>query len=138
MNMMNRAQKIARFNLKVVAVGGSVSLLTIAVSLVVGEVVISYLGFLILAVAALIMALSPLLLRKEPGRVTFDERDAAIEKKAHFIGYCLLWCIFIVICLIAIPTAGFAILATALVTVQLVESVAILAQYGRGGKGEKS
>lgn len=135
---MNRAQKKAWFSLRVVAIGGSLGLLTIAVSLVVGEVVISYFGFLILAVAALIMALSPLLLSKEPGRVTFDERDATIEKKAHFIGYCLLWCIFIATCLIAIPIAGFAILATALVTVQLVESVATLAQYGRTGKGEKS
>ena len=131
---MNKAQKKAWFNLKVVAIGGSLGLLTIAVSLVVGEVVISYLGFLILAVAALIMSLSPLLFRKEPGRVTFDERDATIEKKAHFIGYCLLWCIFIATCLIAIPIAGFAILATALVTVQLVESVATLAQYGWRGK----
>ncbi|HIJ54342.1 MAG TPA: hypothetical protein HPP66_14505 [Planctomycetes bacterium] len=131
---MNRLQKLAWFNLKVVAVGGSVSLLTIAISLAAGEVVISYLGFLILAVTALIMALSPLLVRKEPGRVTFDERDATIEKKAHYVGYCILWCVFIVTCLIAIPTAGFAILATALVTVQLVQSVATLLQYGRRGK----
>jgi len=131
---MNRLQKIAWFNLKVVAVGGSVSLLIIAVSLAAGGLVITYLGFLVLAVTALIMALSPLLVGKEPGRVTFDERDAAIEKKSCYIGYCILWCMFIVTCLTAIPTAGFAILATALVTVQLVQSVATLVQYGWGGK----
>ena len=131
---MNRLQKIAWFNLKVVAVGGSVSLLMIAVSLAVGGLVITYLGFLVLGVTALIMALSPLLIGKEPGRVTFDERDATIEKKSCYIGYFLLWCIFIVTCLIAIPTAGSAILATALVTVQLVQSVATLVQYGWGGK----
>ncbi len=131
---MNRLQKMAWFNLKVVAVGGSVSLLMIAVSLAVGGVVITYLGFLVLGVTALIMALSPLLVGKEPGRVTFDERDAAIEKKAHYVGYHILWCIFIVTCLIAVPTAGFAILATTLVTVQLVQSVATLIQYGWGSK----
>jgi hypothetical protein len=131
---MNKLQKIAWFNLKVVAVGGSVSLLMIAVSLAVGGLVITYLAFLALGVTALIMALSPLLVGKEPGRVTFDERDAAIEKKAHYVGYHILWCIFIVTCLIAVPTAGFAILATSLVTVQLVESAATLVQYGWRGK----
>ncbi|MBL7153233.1 MAG: hypothetical protein ISS79_05915 [Phycisphaerae bacterium] len=131
---MNRLQKIAWFNLKVVAVGGSVSLLIIAVSLAAGGLVITYVGFLVLAVTALITGLSRLLVGKEPGRVTFDERDAAIEKKSHYVAHCFLLCIFVVTCLIAIPTAGFAILATALVTVQLVESVATLVQYGWGGK----
>ena len=131
---MNRLQKIAWFNLKVLAVGGSVSLLIIAVSLAAGGLVITYVGFLLLGITALITTLSSLLVGKEPGRVTFDERDATIEKKSYYIGHCLLWCIFIVTCLTAIPTAGSAILVTALVTVQLVQSVATLVQYGWGGK----
>jgi hypothetical protein len=131
---MNRLQKIAWFNLKVLAVGVPVSLLIIAVSLATGGLVITYVGFLLLGITALIMSLSSLLVRKEPGRVTFDERDATIEKKSYYIGHCLLWCIFIVTCLTAIPTAGFAILATTLVTVQLVQSIATLAQYGWEGK----
>ena len=133
---MNRLQKIAWFNLKVLAIGGAVSLLMIAVSLAAGGLVITYLGFLVLGVTALIMALSQLLVRKEPGRVTFDERDAAIEKKSYHIGHSLLLCIFIVTCLTAIPTAGGAILVTALVTVQLVQSVATLVQYGRNEESE--
>jgi len=133
---MNRLQKIAWFNLKVLAVGGSVSLLIIAVSLAIGGLVITYVGFLLLAVTALIATLSRLLLLvgKEPGRVTFDERDTAIEKKSERIGYGLILCIFIGTCLIAVPTGGVAILATALATLRLVESVATVVQYHWGGK----
>ena len=61
---MNRLQKIAWFNLKVLAIGGAVSLLMIAVSLAAGGLVITYLGFLVLGVTALIMALSQLLVGK--------------------------------------------------------------------------
>ncbi len=135
---MNQAQKNAWFKLKVAAVYVPLSLLMIIVSLIAGQMLVTLIGFLVLSVAALIMGLSWLLARKEPGRVTFDERDATIEKKAHYVGYCILWCIFIATCLIAIPTAGFAILATTLVIVQLVESIAILVQYGWKIKGEKS
>ena len=135
---MNQAQKKAWFKLKVAAVYVPLSLLMIIVSLIAGQMLITLIGFLVLSVAALIMGFSWLLARKKPGRVTFDERDATIEKKAHYIGYCILWCIFIPTCLIAIPTAGFAILATTLVIVQLVESIAILVQYGWSDKGEKS
>lgn len=133
---MNRLQKIAWFNLKVLAIGVSVSLLIIAVSLAVGGLIVTYFGFLALALTAGITVFSRLLLSvgKEPGRVNFDERDAAIEKKSQIIGYYFIFCIFAATCLIAVPTAGFAILATALVTVQLVEAVATLVQYGWGGK----
>ena len=133
---MNSLQKIAWFNLKVLGVGVSVSLLIIAVSLAAGGLVLTYVGFLVLSITALITGLSRLLLmvRKEPGRVNYDERDAAIEKKSQYVAHCFLLCIFIGTCLIAVPTAGFAILATTLVIIQLVESVATLVQYGWGGK----
>ncbi len=142
---MNRAQKIARFNLKVVGLSGPLSLLMIAVSWIADQIAIVFIGFGILSVAALIMALSPLFIKKEPGQVNFDERDAIIEKKVHLVGYCTLWCIFIATCTIpvfaasSILTAALpAVLAVALVTVKSVESIAILVQYGWSDKGEKS
>jgi len=140
---MNRAQKIAWFNLKVVAISAPVSLLIILVSLLAEAVAVALVGAGTLAIAALVMGLSPVFFKKEPGRVGFDERDAIIEKKAHFIGYCALWCIFIAACTIpafvasSISTAALpAVLAAALVTVRLVHSIAVLVQYGRGGEGE--
>ncbi|HUV67901.1 MAG TPA: hypothetical protein VMW24_28685 [Sedimentisphaerales bacterium] len=135
---MNRAQKIARFNLKVIAVGGGLSVLAILASLPANAMALTYLGFFVLGVTALIAGLSPLLVRKEPGRVSFDERDAAIEKKAHLVGYCTLWCVFIATCMIAIPRVGPAILAVTLAAVKLVESAAVLVRYAWGNKGEES
>ncbi len=142
---MNQAQKIARFNLKVIAVSIPLSLLTVAVSLIASQIAITLVGFSFLSIAALILALSPLFFKKEPGRVSFDERDAIIEKKAYTVGYCTLWCIFIAACTIptftvsSIPTVALpAVLAVALVSVKLVESIAILTQYGWKIKGEKS
>jgi len=135
---MNRAQRIAWFNLKVVAVSVPVSLLIVLVSLLAEALVVALIGGGILGIAALIMGLAPLLFKKELSRVNYDERDAIIEKQAHLIGYCTLWCIFIATCMIVAFPAGPWILAATLVIVKVVESVATLAQYGRRNKGEKS
>jgi hypothetical protein len=134
---VNRAQKIAWFNLKVVAVTVPVSLVIVLVSLLSEGLVVALIGGFILGVAALIMGLAPLLFRKEPNRVNYDERDAVIEKQVHLIGYCTLWCIFIAMCMIAAFPAGPAILAVTLVIVKVVESVAILVHYGRGDKNAR-
>ena len=135
---MNRAQRIAWFNLKVVAVSVPVSLLIVLVSLLAEALVVALIGGGILGIAALIMGLAPLLFKKDPSRVSYDERDAIIEKQAHLIGYCTLWCIFIATCMIAAFPAGPWILAVTLVIVKVVESVATLVQYGRTREGEKS
>lgn len=111
-----------------------VSLVIVLVSLLSEGLVVALIGGFILGVAALIMGLAPLLFRKEPNRVNYDERDAVIEKQVHLIGYCTLWCIFIAMCMIAAFPAGPAILAVTLVIVKVVESVAILVHYGRGDK----
>ncbi len=134
---MNRAQKIAWFDLKVVAISVPVSLLMVIVSLLAGTLVVALIGGLMLGIAALIMGLAPILFKKHPGRVNYDERDAIIEKQAHLVGYCTLWCIFIATCMIAAFPAGPAILVATLMTVKVVESVAILVQYGWREQGEK-
>jgi len=130
---MNRAQRIARFNLKVIVVGGGLSVLVILASLPANTTALTYLGFFVLGVTALIAGLSSLLVRKEPSRVNFDERDAAIEKKAYLVGYCTLWCVFIATCMIAIPKVGPAILAVALAAIKAAESGVVLGQHGREG-----
>ncbi len=131
---MNRTQKIARFNLTVIAIGGGLALLTVLISLAAGSKALTYFGFLILGLAALVSGLSQLIVRKEPGKVSFDERDAAIEKNANLAGYATLLCVFILTCMIAIPRVGWAILAVTLVAVKTVESVAGLGLLGGGKK----
>jgi len=139
---MNRMQTIARFNLKVIMVGGGLSLLIIVISLAASSRVLTYLGFLILGVASLIVGLSPLIVRKKSDQVNFDERDVVIEKNAHFIGYIVLWCAFLLTCMVAFPIVGGgtgiggAILVVTLVVVRTIESLAVLFQYSRGPKGE--
>ncbi len=137
---MNRTQKIARFNLTVIAIGGGLALLTILISLAAGSKALTYLGFLILGLAALVSGLSQLIVRKEPGKVSFDERDAAIEKKAYLAGYVTLLGAFLPTCMIAVPRIGIggAILAVTLVVVKTVESVVILVEHGRETKGAES
>ena len=130
---MNRTQRIARFNLMVIVIGGGLALLTILISLAAGSRALAYCGFLILGLAALVSGLSQLIVRKESGKVSFDERDAAIEKKAYLAGYATLLCAFIPTCMIAGPHLGVgaAILAVTLVLVKVVESVVILVEHGR-------
>ena len=141
---MNRMQTIARFNLKVIIVGGGLSLLIIVISLAASSRVLTYIGFFILGVASLIVGLSPLIIRKKPGQVNFDERDAVIEKNSHFAGYIALWCAFLLTCMIAFPIVGGgtgiggAILAVTLVVVRTIESLVVMFQYGRGSRGENN
>jgi len=137
---MNRMQTIARFNMKVIVAGGGLSLLIIVISLAANSRVITYLGFLFLGVASLIAGLSPLIVRKKPGKVNFDERDAVIEKNSHFAGYIALWCAFLLTCMVVFPIfcgeigIGGAILAVTLVVVKTIESLVVMFQYGWGGK----
>ena len=130
---MNRTQKIARFNLTVIVIGGGLAALTILISLAADSRALTYFGFLILGLAALVSGLPRLIVRKEPGKVSFDERDAAIEKKAYLAGYATLLCAFFPTCMIAGPHLGVgaAILAVTLVLVKVVESVVILVEHGR-------
>ena len=123
--------------LDTVVVGGGLSLLTILISLAAGSIALTYFGFLILGLAALVAGLSQLIVRKESGKVSFDERDAAIEKKANLAGYATLLCVFILTCMIAVPRVGGAILAVTLVAIKTIESLVVLILHGRElGGGE--
>jgi hypothetical protein len=129
---MNRAQTLAWFCLRVFAIAGSLCLLAGIISFLSSEPVFAYIGLFILAAGSLVMNISPVLIRKETGAIAFDERDKMIERNTHLIGYCILWCFFIVTCMVVHVIIGPIILVTALVTIKLVESIATLAQYGRG------
>jgi hypothetical protein len=137
-------QTMARFNLKVIVAGGGLSLLIIVTSLATNSRILTDLGFLILGVTSLIAGLSPLIVRKKPGQVNFDERDAVIEKNAHFAGYIVLWCAFILTCMIAFRAVGggrsigAGILVVTLVVVRTIESLVVMSQYGWRGEGDKS
>lgn len=146
---MNRAQKIARFNLIVILTALILSALAVSVFYFVVDLSIRRalggLGFL--GIAGLI-GLSPILFGKRRNRISFDERDQRIHIRATVVAYSVFWLVFAAACMIpwwvletgaTIPVVVLpAMLAGGFVIVQLTQSVATLVQYGWGGKGEKS
>jgi len=86
--------------------------------------------------------------RKDKKQISFDERDQLIHKKAVMAGYVVLWLYFVAACVIAWcivgPHGSISVnvmpltLLGGLVIFTLVQGLASLIQYGRGGKdGEK-
>ena len=138
---MNRFQKIAWFNLIVIAAsltfsGAAVGILAIMHGM---PTALGGLGFL--GIAGLI-GLSPILFRKKRGQLGFDERDELIHKKAVLIAYSVFWVFFAAACMIPwlvlktgakIPVVLLpVVLVGGFIIVQLVQSVAVLIQYGWG------
>jgi hypothetical protein len=87
-------------------------------------------------------------IRKGKKKVSFDERDQSIHKRAVMTAYVVLWLYFVAACVIPWWLAGphgsvsanilpF-ILIGGLVSFTLVRSVTTLILYGWGGKGEKT
>ncbi len=140
---MNRTQKWALFT-------SGISLLLLALGVVIPvQTVTSVELFRIwLLVISLFMIISVVLLRIKQSRaeVDFDERDNAIRKNAVVVSFVSLWALLIAASIIpnlvvgdegAIPVCFLPIINFGVfLIVMLVYSVAILVQYGWGGKGE--
>jgi len=86
--------------------------------------------------------------RKDKKKISFDERDQLIHKRAVMVAYALLWIYFVAACVIAWcivgPHGSISVnvmpltLLGGLVIFTLAQGLACLIQYGRGGKdGEK-
>ena len=143
---MNKLQKIAWFNL--IALG---IILVFSVVLAVvdgaGDIVdhFSGLGSLWLLATLVVMVATEWWAKKQrPGRVEFDERDRIIQIKALQFGMLALLGVFLWMWWLIVPSDGAVstwipiLLGSAALAGALVYSIWILAQYGRGKKGEKS
>ncbi|MFC1739492.1 hypothetical protein ACFL1G_10670 [Planctomycetota bacterium] len=85
---------------------------------------------------------------KKRKRIIFDERDKIINKRAAFVSFGVVWLYFVIACITVWWMFGPqgsvsvnllpAILISGLIVIIIVRSVAVLVQYGRGGKGEKN
>jgi len=146
---MNRAQKIAWFNLVIILMCLLLSGIAVALVAFVAErplrLALGGLGFMgIIGFTGL----SPLLFRKAKGQVEFDERDHLYSMRAWFAGYCSSYLFFVVVCMTTWFIYGFkgtisvnVLPLTVLggyVALILAHSLAILWQYGRTNRGEKS
>ena len=146
---MSRAQKTARFNLIVILIALSLSAIAVSVFYFVVDLPIrrAFGGFGFMGITGL-MGLSPLLYKKEGGKVSFDERDELINYRAVLAAYSVFWLVFTAACMIPWsiigPSGSISVNVLPImlfgigITLMLVHSLVILVQYGRGGKdGEK-
>jgi hypothetical protein len=81
--------------------------------------------------------------KKNKGKIAFDERDKLIDKNAHLAGFGAVYLLVILVSYVpiaiapeaSIPTKWFPFLLPSAVLCQAYAiSLAILIQYGRGGK----
>jgi hypothetical protein len=140
---MNRIQKIAWYQLIVIAVvltltGIIVAVLTCKYGMPKARSGLGLLGLLGL------LGFSHHLFRKKTDKIDLDERDLLIQRKATVIAYSGFWIVWVFGSMIAWGIIGpgnyvnveilpLTVLAGGLIVVS-VQSVAILIQYGRGGR----
>ncbi len=138
---MNRAQKIATYNLIMMISGSAVVLLTSLMELPDLVCVIE-----IVIVFTLVFT-SPLLFKKKQGRVSFDERDAIINQRAMLVAFSAAFgCLGgqYIMPLIKVGLEGsvrvyelVAMYIGALICFVISKSLMVLIQYGWGGKHAK-
>lgn len=135
---MNRAQKVAWFNLTVMIAG----LVLVVVLAAIGVVKLA--AVITLGIGGLV-GLSPVLFRQRQGRVSFDERDQLINTRATLIASAATCGYFTAMCMMPLVTVGpngsvpvsglIGIVVGALICFVVSKSVATLLTYGWGGKG---
>jgi hypothetical protein len=144
---MNREQKVALSS--VVTILAAVVASTVAIIILYRRVGMpgALKGLAFMAIAGL-GGLSPLIFKKDKGRVTFDERDKLIQKRAALAGFALAYLFVGLACMIPFivlgPKADISvtwlpqICIGACITQFFFYSLTILFEYGFGSKGEKS
>ena len=140
---MNRAQKMAwllviTISAAVLLAGGAVGILYVKVGM---PKALAGLGFLGIAGLG---GLGPLIFKKDKGKVTFDERDHIINRKAALAGFGTAYMVMGLWCMIPFfvlgPKANVSVTWLPMIFMGagishfFVHSVAILIQYGRGAK----
>jgi len=148
---MNRTQKIARFNLVVILISLILSLTAIfilyfAVGLPLQRALVGF-GIGFIGIFGL-TAFSPLLYKKESGKVSFDERDLLIQRRASLRAYTIFWFLFVLAAIVPFFILGPkgtisvkylpAMVFGGMITVLLIQSIVTLEEYGWKSEGEQS
>jgi len=145
---MNRYQKLAWFNLIVITATIIITSTAIAIETHIRGYSTTGLWFFVGPL--LLLRFKPFLFKKPQGqdKVVCDERDGFIIKRALSFAYTTFWWVFILSCFLlfliigprnSVPTITLPLMAIGgALFIQIVCSVAILVQYGRRSKGEKS
>jgi hypothetical protein len=144
---MNKAQKMAMYNLIVITTSLAITGMAVGLLYIIHGMPKALVGLGFLGIAGLV-GLSPILFRKKRGQLGFDERDLLIYRRAILAAYSIFWVFFTAACMIpwwifktggSIPVVVLPVmLAGGFFIVQLIQSIAILVQYGLENKGERS
>jgi hypothetical protein len=144
---MNRLQKISWSVVITISTGFVVSCIAVAILYFKVGFPRASAGLAFLGIAGL-GGFSPLIFGKDKGKITFDERDKLIKRRAALAGFAMSYLFVGLACMIPFSVLG----PKALISVRwlpmifmgaalssfFVHSVAVLVRYGWGGKGEKS
>jgi hypothetical protein len=144
---MNRVQKIAWSFVITISVAFLISFIVIVILYFKVGMPKALAGLGFMGIAGL-GGFSPLIFQTDKGKVALDERDRLINRRAALAGFGTSYLLVGLACMIPFfilgPKATISVIwlpyifgATGL-CMFFDHSVAILAQYGRGGKGEKS
>jgi hypothetical protein len=144
---MNRMQKIAWSFVIATSLGFVCSIIAVAILYVKVGMPKALVGLAFMGIAGL-GGLSAIFIKKDKGKVTFDERDALIKKNAAHAGFAGAFLFTCFVCMIPFfvlgPKASISvrwlpqIWIGTFVTQFFFYSIAILIQYGWTSKGEKS
>ena len=146
--IMNRAQKLACFNLFVTALstGGSLVAVILLVRLV--GMPKAWAGMALMGLMGL-MAFGPLLFRNEKvqDRVPYDERDVLMHKRAASAGFIATYVFFLTFCAVVLNSVGLngqvpgymllILLAGGFVVLMSAKALALIIQYGWRNKNHE-
>jgi hypothetical protein len=145
---MNKAQKIAWFNLVVISLALGLSVAAFGIGYFIFGVSAhrAAAGFGFMGIMGF-AGLTPLLFRKDKNKVQCDERDLTINRKAAVVAYSVFWVLFVA----AAMVPWFIIGPNGMITVNylpwmvfggmctfmLLQSIVILMEYGWRDKGNE-
>ena len=146
---MNRAQKIAWLLVAAISLALLLSCIAVGIGLLYFRVgwpkALAGLGFMGITGLG---GLGPLIFKEDKGKVPFDERDTLINRRAALAGFGTAYLVVSLACMMPFfilgPRASISvgwlpwIFFGAGISHFFVHSVALLIQYGRTRKGEKS
>ena len=144
---MNRLQKIAWYQLAVILIVLALTA-TVVGGIAYRKGIENAHSGLVTLILLIFVHLDRMFFPVEAGKIIYDERDEMIKKKAVVTAYTVFWIAFILACIIPLFILGPnstihisvlpAMVFGAAILVRVVWSAAVLVQYGRGVKGEKS
>lgn len=145
---MNRAQKIACFNLFVTALSTGVSLGAVILLARLVGMPKAWAGMVLMGLMGL-MVFGPLIFRNQKGKdsIVFDERDILIHKRAESAGFIATYAFFVTFCAAMLNSFGIngqvpgymllILLAGGFIVLMFAKALALIIQYGLRNKDKE-